>query len=120
MAIESIHSQIFSTQSDVWSYGILLWELFSLAKTPYPGIDNQSILQELSNGHRMNMPEFAPQRLYDFMLECWNVEPSKRPSFTDLACKLGVMLEDSEREVCYLQINNTSVNLSFLLALLRA
>lgn len=106
MAVESIRSGIFSTQSDVWSYGVVLWELFSLARTPYPGFDNRSVLHMLSDGYRMEKPEFAPQRLYDFMLECWNVEPAKRPSFTDLACKLGVLLEDSEREVSSPQIND--------------
>ena len=57
MAIESLRDRVFSTQSDVWSFGIVLWEMFSLGKTPYPGIDpGASFYEKLLNGYRMEKP----------------------------------------------------------------
>lgn len=60
MAPESIQYSIFSTYSDIWSFGIVLWELFSLGETPYPGIDEcLDLCSKLLNGYRMTKPKFA-------------------------------------------------------------
>lgn len=65
MAIESIKDRIFSTQSDIWSFGIVLWEFFSLAETPYPGMQaNDEFFKNLVNGYRMDQPKFAPNAMY--------------------------------------------------------
>ncbi|XP_075234261.1 vascular endothelial growth factor receptor kdr-like [Lycorma delicatula] len=106
MALEAIRDRNFSIQSDVWAYGIVLWELFSLARTPYPGIEDvERLYQKLEEGFRMEKPEYATKDLYDVMLDCWQERPSMRPSFTGLAEKLGDMLEDSVRKH-YVDLND--------------
>lgn len=64
MAIESIRDRIFSTQSDIWSFGIVLWEFFTLAETPYPGMEAEKQFQKLVEGYRMEKPEFATDDVY--------------------------------------------------------
>ncbi len=99
MAIESLRDRVFSTQSDVWSFGIVLWEMFSLGKTPYPGIDpGSSFYDMLLNGYRMEKPGNCPMVIYRTMLECWAAEPSQRPLFNALMDRLGDLLEDGERD----------------------
>ncbi|CAB0039875.1 unnamed protein product [Trichogramma brassicae] len=61
MAIESIRDRVFSTQSDIWSFGIVLWEFFSLAETPYPGMQAEKQYQKLIEGYRMERPKYATE-----------------------------------------------------------
>ncbi|CAD7078795.1 unnamed protein product [Hermetia illucens] len=95
LALESMSDQIFSTHSDIWSFGIVLWEFFSLAKVPYPGMDaNESLYLKLKDGYRMEKPEYANQELYDIMLECWSTNPEMRPPFGELERRFAKMLGD--------------------------
>ena len=64
MAIESIRDLVFTTESDVWSFGVLLWEFFSLAETPYPNIGNEKLYHKLIHGYRMEQPRQATQEMY--------------------------------------------------------
>ncbi|KAL3265635.1 hypothetical protein HHI36_009840 [Cryptolaemus montrouzieri] len=106
MAIESIRDRVFSTQSDVWSFGIVLWEFFSLARTPYPGMEaDERLYSKLVEGYRMESPEFATTDIYQMMLECWSKRPQNRPSFTQLTEKLGTMLEESVK-MHYIDLND--------------
>ncbi|XP_066150407.1 vascular endothelial growth factor receptor 1-like [Euwallacea fornicatus] len=109
MAIESIRDRVFSTQSDVWSYGVVLWEFFSLARSPYPGMEaDERLYHKLVEGYRMETPIYAPKEMYKLMLDCWNTKPLARPSFTKLSRIIGTSLEESVREH-YIDLNNSYV-----------
>ncbi|XP_072392187.1 vascular endothelial growth factor receptor 1-like [Diabrotica undecimpunctata] len=106
MAIESIRDRVFSTQSDVWSYGIVLWELFSLGKTPYPGMEaDEKLYYKLLDGYRLESPEYSPKEVYQVMTECWLAKPVERPSFTKLAERIGALLEETLRKH-YIDLND--------------
>ena len=99
MAVESLMDQIFSTQSDVWSFGVVLWEMFSLGKTPYPGIEpGDKFYDKLISGYRMEKPDYCPRSIYNVMMNCWHSDPSARPSFKELMDFHGDLLEDGEKD----------------------
>ncbi|XP_029443423.1 platelet-derived growth factor receptor alpha [Rhinatrema bivittatum] len=86
MAPESIFDNLYTTLSDVWSYGILLWEIFSLGGTPYPGMMvDSTFYNKIKSGYRMAKPDHATHEVYELMVKCWNTEPEKRPSFYHLS-----------------------------------
>lgn len=98
MAIESLQDRIFSTQSDVWSYGIVLWEMFSLGQTPYPGMAvNEVFYNRLKDGYRMEKPTLCPNSVYSIMLKCWDGNPEKRPSFTKLVEEFETYVEEGDQ-----------------------
>lgn len=106
MSVEAIRDRIFSVQSDVWAFGVTLWELFSLGTTPYPGIEvNNDFLQLLENGYRMECPKYANQEIYDLLLDCWNAEPMERPSFMESLHRLGSLMQPDVKEE-YLNMND--------------
>jgi len=99
LAVECLRDRIFSTQSDVWAFGIVLWEMFSLGKTPYPGIEaGERFYEMLVKGYRMPKPHYAPRDLYKTMLDCWDSDPVRRPRFVELTGIFGDLLEEGERE----------------------
>ncbi|XP_037655805.1 vascular endothelial growth factor receptor 1 isoform X1 [Choloepus didactylus] len=94
MAPESIFDKIYSTKSDVWSYGVLLWEIFSLGGSPYPGVQmDEDFCSRLRDGMRMRAPEYATPEIYQIMLDCWHKDPKERPRFSELVEKLGDLLQ---------------------------
>ena len=80
--------QKFSSKSDVWSYGVLLWEVFSFGRAPYPKLSLKEVTEQLEQGYRMEPPEGCPPTVYVLMRSCWEMEPGKRPSFKKLTEKL--------------------------------
>ncbi|XP_057660941.1 tyrosine-protein kinase receptor torso [Diorhabda carinulata] len=92
MALESMTHQIYTTQSDVWSFGILLWEIITMGGTPYPGIPTHDIMDMLKVGYRMKKPDNCRDELYYLMCKCWDEQPSSRPSFTELRKSLDELL----------------------------
>ena len=81
MAPESMSQKIFSSASDVWSYGVLLWEMFNPNEIPYPDFDNMQLVIELAKGYTMSPPNACPPLVAKIMRACWKYKPSKRPSF---------------------------------------
>ncbi|XP_011299616.1 vascular endothelial growth factor receptor 1 isoform X1 [Fopius arisanus] len=114
MAIESIRDRVFSTQSDIWSFGIVLWEFFTLAKTPYPGMEAEKQYTKLIEGYRMEKPEYATDEVYDIMIECWKAKPTLRPSFTELADSIGNLLDDSVK-MHYVDLNTPYMDMNMLM-----
>lgn len=88
----------FSTKSDVWSYGIVLYEIISYGKIPYPGMSNSEVISQVEHGYRMPQPAGCPPALYEIMYNCWHKDPQKRPTFETLKWRLDefFLVEDSE------------------------
>ncbi|XP_077290704.1 fibroblast growth factor receptor homolog 1-like [Arctopsyche grandis] len=92
MAPESLYHKVFTTQTDVWSFGVLLWEIMTLGGTPYPTVPGQYMYQHLSTGNRMEKPPCCSLEVYMLMRDCWSFQPSDRPSFTELVEDLDRIL----------------------------
>lgn len=87
-APEAILYNRFTIKSDVWSFGILLYEIVTYGRFPYPGMNNQQVLEAVPVGYRMPIPHKCPQTLYEIMLECWKDEADHRPTFETLQWRL--------------------------------
>nr|XP_061801261.1 platelet-derived growth factor receptor beta-like [Nerophis lumbriciformis] len=99
MSPESIFQSVYSSQSDVWSYGVLLWEIFSLGESPYSELPmTHQFYAALKRGHRLMRPQHANSNIYDVMQTCWNEHPGSRPSFSSLVVSLDAMLPDECRK----------------------
>lgn len=123
MAIEALRERRFSIESDIWSFGVVLWEFFTLAQSPYPEIYVGHIYQKLVDGYRLDKPKYAPKNMqvsatetsldliqvhhvffyinfrYRLMMNCWDAEPSKRPSFKLIETLIDELLDDSVKGV---------------------
>ncbi|KAI9559290.1 hypothetical protein GHT06_016079 [Daphnia sinensis] len=96
MAIESLTDRIFSSQSDVWSFGVLLWELFSLGKLPYPGMEaGHLLIKTIQQGYRMEKPDNAPNFFGEILSNCWKTDPKDRPTFSQLEATICSHMESS-------------------------
>eukprot|EP00731_Ephydatia_muelleri_P015940 Em0009g364a len=95
MALESFHDGIFSEKTDVWSYGVTCWEVFTLGKIPYPGVTPFSLVKYLDEGGRLEKPSNAAcsDEIYHVMKSCWNVSSDERPSFAELVLTITSVLE---------------------------
>ncbi|KFW79632.1 Proto-oncogene tyrosine-protein kinase Yrk, partial [Manacus vitellinus] len=71
----------FTIKSDVWSFGILLTELVTKGRVPYPGMNNREVLEQVERGYRMQCPGSCPSSLHEVMVQCWKREPEERPTF---------------------------------------
>lgn len=87
-APEAISHGKFSNKSDVWSFGVLLYEIITYGGVPYPAFSNQEVYQQVTNGYRMPAPAKCPDFLYKIMLKCWSFKPADRPDFKSLKVKL--------------------------------
>ncbi|ETN67641.1 proto-oncogene tyrosine-protein kinase src [Anopheles darlingi] len=87
-APEAANYSKFSVKSDVWSFGILLTELVTYGRTPYPGMTNAEVLTQVTRGYRIPQPQNCSTSLYKIMLKCWNKDPMRRPAFKTLQWQL--------------------------------
>ncbi|CDQ95851.1 unnamed protein product [Oncorhynchus mykiss] len=86
---EALREKRFSTKSDVWSYGILLWEIYSFGRVPYPRIPLKEVVPRVEKGYKMDAPDGCPVVVYDVMKQCWTLDVGLRPSFRMLRDKLS-------------------------------
>ncbi|KAM5298954.1 angiopoietin-1 receptor isoform 4-T4 [Ctenodactylus gundi] len=99
MAIESLNYSVYTTNSDVWSYGVLLWEIVSLGGTPYCGMTCAELYEKLPQGYRLEKPLNCDHEVYDLMRQCWREKPYERPSFAQILVSLNRMLEERKTYV---------------------
>lgn len=103
MAIESLEDHIYTTRSDVWAFGIVLWEIVTLGASPYPGIVPERLFHLLKAGYRMEKPKNCSDDLYRIMRSCWRESPHQRPSFKNLVEKFDKMLQDTTPYVDFME-----------------
>ena len=82
-----------------WSFGICLWEIFTLGGTPYHRIGTECLVDFLSEGNRMESPQGCPEEFYTIMQDCWRKETKDRPSFAELSVQIGEIIERHASEV---------------------
>ncbi|KAI1720651.1 protein tyrosine kinase domain-containing protein [Ditylenchus destructor] len=101
MSIEAIRHYEFTTSSDVWSFGVLMFEIITLGGTPYPGIQPADMLSFLENHGRIPQPDNCPDEFYAVMESCWKEKPEQRPAFPSIRQKLAAQLESITDDSCY-------------------
>ncbi|XP_037820998.1 tyrosine-protein kinase CSK isoform X2 [Lucilia sericata] len=87
-APEALKNGRFSNKSDMWSFGILLWEIYSFGRVPYPRIPLADVVKHVEVGYKMEAPEGCPPEIYEMMRQAWDLNPAKRPTFAELKVKL--------------------------------
>lgn len=94
-APESLAYNKFSIKSDVWAFGVLLWEIATYGLSPYPGIDLSQVYELLEKDYRMDRPDGCPEKVYELMRDCWRWTPSERPSFAEAHQAFETMFQES-------------------------
>lgn len=96
MAPESINFRRFTSASDVWMFGVCMWEILMHGVKPFQGVKNNDVIGRIENGERLPMPPNCPPTLYSLMTKCWAYDPSRRPRFTELKAQLSTILEEEK------------------------
>ncbi|NXX84948.1 BLK kinase, partial [Urocolius indicus] len=97
-APEAINFGVFTIKSDVWSFGILLTEIITYGRIPYPGMTNPEVIRNLERGYRMPCPDLCPGELYNIILKCWRNKPEERPTFEYLQSVLEDFYTATEKQ----------------------
>lgn len=97
MAPESIFEEIFTSKSDVWSFGVVLWEIATIGGSPHPLINHVDLVRLLRTDYRMEKPDLCSDDVYSLMMNCWKQDPDERPSFQELVEDLEkLLLQETE------------------------
>ncbi|CAH1397166.1 unnamed protein product [Nezara viridula] len=96
MPPEAFLDGIFTTKTDVWSFGVLMWEVMSLGYMPYTGCANREVMSLVTSGGRLEPPTNCPPQLYAIMTQCWHPNPEERPSFSLILERLGYCMQDPD------------------------
>ncbi|XP_012967845.1 tyrosine-protein kinase Mer isoform X4 [Mesocricetus auratus] len=108
IAIESLADRVYTSKSDVWAFGVTMWEIATRGMTPYPGVQNHEMYDYLLHGHRLKQPDDCLDELYDIMYSCWSADPLDRPTFSVLRLqleKLSESLPDAQDKESIIYIN---------------
>lgn len=97
MALESIHFRRYTHQSDVWSYGVTVWEMMTSGAEPYTGVRPQEVPDLLEKGERLSQPQICTIDVYMVMVKCWMIDENIRPTFKELASEFTRMARDPPR-----------------------
>ncbi|KAK3513555.1 hypothetical protein QTP70_016488 [Hemibagrus guttatus] len=113
IAIESLADRVYTTKSDVWSFGVTMWEIATRGQTPYPGVENSEIYDYLRQGNRLKQPPDCLDSIYSLMFSCWFLSPKDRPSFEVLCCQLEKALDElpdpqDPDEILYVNMEESS------------
>ncbi|XP_035850297.1 tyrosine-protein kinase receptor TYRO3 isoform X2 [Sander lucioperca] len=92
IALESLADNVYTTQSDVWAFGVTMWEIMTRGQTPYPGVENSEIYEFLIKGERLKKPPDCRDDIYELMHSCWSPVPKCRPSFQHVVVQLEALL----------------------------
>ena len=95
-APESFLDYRVSIKSDVWSFGVMLYEIVTYGQFPYPSMSNVEVLEKVQTGYRMGCPPNCPQELHDIMMDCWHQDPASRPNFKSLLVQLQDFLTSTD------------------------
>uniref|UniRef100_A0A674CH20 Tyrosine-protein kinase receptor n=1 Tax=Salmo trutta TaxID=8032 RepID=A0A674CH20_SALTR len=101
MSPESLKDGVFTTTSDVWSFGVVLWEIATLAEQPYQGMSNEQVLRFVMDGGLLDKPDNCPDMLFELMRMCWQYNPKMRPSFLEIINSIKEELEPPFREMSF-------------------
>uniref|UniRef100_A0A7N5ZXH3 Tyrosine-protein kinase receptor n=1 Tax=Anabas testudineus TaxID=64144 RepID=A0A7N5ZXH3_ANATE len=101
MAPESLKDGVFTAHSDCWSFGVVLWEISTLAEQPYQGLSNEQVLKFVMDGGYLDRPENCPERMHNLMQMCWQYNPKMRPTFHEIIEMLREDLHPSFQEVSF-------------------
>uniref|UniRef100_A0A182JN47 Uncharacterized protein n=1 Tax=Anopheles atroparvus TaxID=41427 RepID=A0A182JN47_ANOAO len=85
LSIEAMRDNLYSNKSDVWAFGIVLWEIGTLGGYPYPSVSNHELFGYLQEGKRLERPENCTPEVYELMMQCWREDPNERPSFMQIS-----------------------------------
>ncbi|XP_072021732.1 tyrosine kinase receptor Cad96Ca-like [Amphiura filiformis] len=118
MAIESLLQNVYTSKSDVWSFGVVLWELVTFGSHPYPGFSSREVIVQIQKGYRLPKPKHCSDEMYEMMQSCWRTNPNDRPTFKTLRDELENMLGNAtgylmmtdfnEEAYVYLEPNQSS------------